>query len=123
LLPVRGRSCSSQAMPFIAEKFPTFQQFAKATLNEIYTQEQLANAKHLRAAHLTTTWFRNDGGRFTLIPMPHLAQAAPGFGVVLHDADADGRLDVVVAQNFFAPEPETGRMAGGLGAWLRNTGD
>ncbi len=37
------------------------------------------------------------------------------------DFDGDGRADVVLAQNFYGPEPETGRMAGGLGLLLRGT--
>ena len=45
LLPVRGRSCSSHAMPFLLDKFNTFDSFARASLNEIYTPQKLDSSK------------------------------------------------------------------------------
>ena len=37
--PIRGRSCSTGAMPTLAERFKTFHAFAVADLNDIYTSE------------------------------------------------------------------------------------
>ncbi|MBL8738572.1 MAG: VCBS repeat-containing protein [Planctomycetes bacterium] len=116
LLPVRGRSCSSQAMPFLATKFPTYDQFASATLSDIYTTPKLQQCGQLAAATLASVLLRNDGrGRFTIEELPHRAQIAPIFGMV-----AIGDL-LVAAQNSFAPEPETGRLDGGTGLVLRAT--
>ena len=39
LVPSRGRECSSQQMPFIKEKFPSFEAFAEASLEDIYGRE------------------------------------------------------------------------------------
>ena len=39
--PVRGKSCSTQAMPFLGEKFATFRDFALAPLEEIYPRKRL----------------------------------------------------------------------------------
>ena len=41
IVPNRGRSCSSGAMPFIKEKFGTFHSFATASLAEIYPVPRL----------------------------------------------------------------------------------
>ena len=38
------------------------------------------------------------------------------------DVDTDGLLDVVLAQNDFSPQRETGRMAGGVSMLLRGDG-
>ena len=38
LLPVRGRSCSSNAMPFLQEKFGTYHDFAMSSLTDIYSE-------------------------------------------------------------------------------------
>ncbi|MCA8950688.1 MAG: VCBS repeat-containing protein, partial [Planctomycetes bacterium] len=114
LLPVRGRSCSSGAMPFLKQKFPTYEKFAKSTLAEIYSPEQLESCDSLSATTLASCLLRNDGsGRFTLEPLPRRAQLAPIFGMV-----ALGDL-LVCAENSYAPEPETGRHDGGTGLVLR----
>ncbi|MBM4060726.1 MAG: RNA-binding protein [Planctomycetes bacterium] len=114
LLPVRGRSCSSQAMPFLATKFPTYEQFASSLLKDIYPQQKLDTCGKLEVTTLASCLLRNDGkGRFTVEPLPRRAQIAPIFGMV-----ALGDL-LVCAQNSYAPEPETGRNDGGTGLVLR----
>ncbi len=124
LYPIRGRSCTTRAIPSLKDKFPTYQQFAIAPLADIYTPAGLQNATRLAATTLESAALINDGkGRFTLKPLPRLAQIAPGFGVVLTDVDADGVTDAIVAQNFYTPQIETGRMAGGLSIVLRGKGD
>jgi hypothetical protein len=117
MLPVRGRSCSSQAMPFLAQKFATYDKFASATLGEIYTEQKLQSCGELSAALLASCLLRNDGkGHFTVEPLPRRAQLAPIFGMV-----EVGDL-VIAAENSYAPEPETGRHDGGTGLVLRRSG-
>ena len=119
LLPVRGRSCSSQAMPFVAEKFPTYAQFASSLLGDIYPQDKLATAGRLECTTLQSSLLRNDGkGAFAVEPLPHRAQIAPVFGMATADFDGDGLDDGIAATNFFSPEPETGRFDGGTGLVL-----
>ena len=113
LLPVRGRSCSSGAMPMIATKFPTYERFAKSLLKDIYTEEKLATCGEVYATELASCLLRNDGaGAFTIEHLPRRAQIAPiNAMVVVGDW-------VVCAQNNFSPEPETGRHDGGVGLVL-----
>ncbi|MEC7583261.1 MAG: CRTAC1 family protein, partial [Planctomycetota bacterium] len=123
LLPVRGRSCSSGAMPFLERKFPTYEKFASAALAEIYPEPQLAAAGQLSASCLDSVLLRNDGkGGFAVETLPRAAQIAPLFGLALADYDGDGHLDVAAATNFFSPEPETGRFDGAIGLLLRGNG-
>ncbi|MCB9885289.1 MAG: CRTAC1 family protein, partial [Planctomycetes bacterium] len=114
LLPVRGRSCSSQAMPFLATKFETYQQFAKSTLSQIYTDQKLQQCGELVATTMASCLLRNDGkGHFTVEELPRRAQLAPIFGMVV-----SGDL-LLCADDSYAPEPETGRHDGGTGLVLR----
>ncbi|MEZ5276568.1 MAG: FG-GAP-like repeat-containing protein [Opitutaceae bacterium] len=123
LYPVRGRSCSSLAMPSLKEKFPTFNEFASALLPEIYTPEKLDGSLHLSANELASGVFLNDGsGHFAFRPLPRMAQTAPVFGVVAADFTGDGQTDLFLAQNFNGPQVETGRYDGGLSLILVGDG-
>ena len=123
-VPNRGRSCSSDAMPYLKEKFKTYHAFAIAGLEEIYTPEKLRGAYHLVANELATGILVNDGtGTFEFKPLPRLAQIAPCFGLAFLDADGDGKQDLYVSQNFYGPQRETGRMAGGVGLLLAGHGN
>jgi hypothetical protein len=123
VLPVRGLSCSSQAMPFVRERFPTYDRFARANLAEIYGA-QLAQCVELTCNELQHVVIENRGAGapFAIAPLPRATQIAPVFGIAIGDLDGDGNQDLVLAQNSFAPEPETGRFDGGLGAFVRGLG-
>src|SRR6185369_8744905 len=124
LYPLRGRSDSLAAFPFLVEKSPTFQSFATAALQDIYSPGLLAAVQRFEVNTLESAALLNDGmGHFTFRALPRLAQVAPAFGVALTDVDGDGKLDLCLAQNFLGPQPETGRMDGGLSLLLRGNGD
>ena len=118
LLPVRGRSCSSGAMPVLAERFPTYERFASSALADIYSEELLQSSGELVATQLASCLLVNDGhGHFTVAPLPRRAQIAPIQAMLVVD-------DLLVcAQNDFSPEPETGRHDGGTGLVLRRADD
>ncbi len=122
LYPERGRSCSSRAMPFIAEKFGTFKTFAKASLDDIYSPEKLSASTKLSATEFQSGVFINKGGKFTFQPLPRIAQVSPVLGLVACDLTGDGNIDLFLNQNFIrGPQIETGPFDGGLGQFL--TGD
>ncbi|MEZ5432182.1 MAG: VCBS repeat-containing protein [Verrucomicrobiales bacterium] len=74
LLPRRGFSCSSQAMPFLRQKWapsPT----SRAVHWSRFTPRRLAKARRFEASTLESAVFLNDGeGHFTVHPLPRLAQ-------------------------------------------------
>lgn len=120
--PIRGKSCSTHAMPMISEKFPTYHEFALAELGDIYG-EDLDAAKKFTATRLDSVVLVNDGkGSFEINPLPRLAQISPGFGTAITDFDGDGMNDLLIGQNFMHPQPETGQMDGGLGLLLKGDG-
>ena len=122
LLPVRGRSCSTSAMPHLIPRVPSYAEFARRTLQELYTPEALQEAQRLEANTLASALFRNDGtGTFEMEALPTLAQMAPVMAIELEDLDEDGLLDAVLAQNFNGAQRETGRMNAGLSLILQGT--
>ena len=123
ILPVRGKSCSQNAMPFVREKFNTYHKFASATLTDIYTQTALQQSESFEVNYLKSVVFINDGkANFKAAPLPELSQIAPGFGVIATEVNGDGKADIYLAQNFYHPQRETGRMAGGMSVLLLGDG-
>jgi hypothetical protein len=123
LFPIRGKSCSTRAMPHLAGKFATYQAFAKASLAEIYTPEKLDASHQFAANTLESGILVNDGAaKFQFQGLPWMAQLAPGFGAVITETDGDGNPDIVLAQNFFGPQVETCRFDGGLSVVLLGDG-
>lgn len=122
LLPVRGRSCSTKAMPHLAEKFDSFHEFASANLKEIY-DIQIEKAARYEANVLESGILLNDGkGNFNFEPLPRIAQIAPGFGAAATDVNADGACDLFIVQNFYHPQRETVRMSAGVSQLLLGDG-
>ena len=121
--PLRGRECSSEQMPFIKEKFPTYEKFASATLNEVYG-ENLKKSLKLRATNFASSILLNNGnGDFELIPLPLVAQYSCINAILVKDYNQDNNLDILVAGNLFAVEPETPRNDAGIGTLLLGDGN
>ena len=124
LVPVRGKECSSQQMPFIAEKFPQYTQFANATMEDIYGRDKLENALHYEVTHFESIILVNNGnGSFDYKKLPNHAQLAPINGMIVRDFNRDGNLDVIIGGNAFNTEVETPRYDAGKGVFLRGRGD
>jgi hypothetical protein len=124
LFPIRGRSCSTQAMPFLRDKYTSYHDFALAKLTDLYTERRLSESHRFAATTLESGVLLNQGGlRFEFHPLPVLAQASPAFGVVVSEMNGDTAPDIYMVNNFFGPQPETGRMDGGLSLMLHGRGD
>jgi enediyne biosynthesis protein E4 len=123
LLPVRGRECSSQQMPFIAQKIPTYDQFAKSNLNEIYTPEKLDKALHLEIDEMGSVYVENLGkGQFQYKSLPTLAQFSVITDMLVDDFDHDGKADILAVGNKYEAEVETARYDASQGLMLKGDG-
>jgi hypothetical protein len=61
----------------------------------------------------------NDGtGHFEFKALPRLAQITASYGVTFTDVDGDGSQDMLLSQNSYAPQLETGHFDGGQGLLL-----
>ncbi|MEO7318552.1 MAG: FG-GAP-like repeat-containing protein, partial [Chthoniobacteraceae bacterium] len=109
-------------LPTLKVNFPTHAAWGKATLEEIFTPEKLANATRYEAVEFQNGVFVNDGGKFTFRPLERIAQIAPGNSPVVCDFNGDGHADLFLSQNSNATIPEIPRFAGGLGQLLLGDG-
>ena len=109
-VPVRGRQCSSEQMPFIKEKFKTYTDFAHASLDDIYG-EKLNTSYAKEATNFSSLLLVNQGdGKFTKTVLPIEAQSFPLLKTVFHDLNNDGFKDAILAGNIYNTEVETPRL-------------
>lgn len=122
LVPARGKECSSEQMPFIDNKFPTYSQFANAKLEDILGQKNLEEALHLQVKTFESLVLLNQGGYFNASALPKLAQVAPINRIIIQDFNQDGNLDLLIAGNMHEAEVETPRYDAGTGLFLLGDG-
>jgi hypothetical protein len=121
--PVFGRAKLGSAIYTIALRFPTYASFATASVAQLFGAAQLRRALHYETDTFASVYLQNNGdGTFTSTPLPHLAQIAPIRGILAHDVDGDGNLDLIVAGNLYDTEPNTPPADAGNGLWLKGDG-
>jgi hypothetical protein len=123
MVPIRGRQCSSEQMPFIKTKFPTFEKFATSSLQEIYGEEALGNALNYAANETRSMVWLNEGNAFKPIPLPNAAQMSPSLKIIALDANDDAFIDLILIGDIADTEPETPAFVGGNGKLLTGNGD
>lgn len=120
--PFYGLALLGGEITILGTLFPTFESFANAPVERIFG-DRLNGALHYQVDTFASTWLRNNGdGTFTSFELPAMAQIAPIRSIIVHDADGDGNLDLIVAGNLYDTEPNAPRADAGKGLWLRGDG-
>lgn len=119
LVPVRGKECSTEQMPFISEKFPSYMSFATASMEDIFSEEKLNSSLHYEAKTFESVHVINNLNSFEIKALPHQAQVSPINAIVVEDLDGDGLLDLVIAGNNYDTEVETPAYDAGKGLFLK----
>lgn len=121
--PLRGRQCSSEQVPALSQKFPTYNMFASSDVTQVYGKDKLKNALHLEANSFASTYFENMGnGLFKAHILPKMAQLSSVNDIVPEDFNKDGNLDLLVAGNLYQSEVETTRNDAGYAMLLLGDG-
>ena len=121
LVPIRGRECSSQQMPVIAQKFPTYVSFAESDLPTILGDD-IEKALHRKAHLFSSVMLINDDGKFTIKRLPTDAQLSAVMDIVVNDFDNDGVKDILLAGNKFDVEVETTPADASPGIFMKGMG-
>ncbi|MBN4072553.1 VCBS repeat-containing protein [Crocinitomix catalasitica] len=120
--PVRGRQCTSEQMPFIQSKFPSYDDFATAGIEEIYGKTNLDSALHISATNFSSSVLLSTDSGFVFSRLPSFAQLGPLNSSIIFDMNNDGFLDILSIGNNYLAEVETMRYDGGRGAVLLGDG-
>jgi hypothetical protein len=122
--PLRGRSCSSEQVPVLKEKFPSYNIFASADLETVYGGDNLANALHYSANTFANVFIENRGkGDFKITRLPNEAQVSSINDFLIDDFDQDGKKDILLAGNLYPAEIETTRNDASIGLLLKGDGN
>jgi hypothetical protein len=123
IVPVRGKMCSSEQIPSLGEKFPTFQSFADANLEDLYG-DKLEKSVHLQATTFKHKIMLNLGNwNFEIKALPKASQMSTINAIIAEDINEDGYIDLVMAGNLYGSEVETTRGDAGIGVVLLGAGD
>ena len=120
--PLRGRSCSSQQVPMLKEKFPDYNLFALSTLPEVYGISALSRAINYEAYQFASICLENRNGKLVPHLLPREAQFSSINDILIDDFNGDGYADLIVAGNLFGSEVETARNDASLGLLLQGKG-
>lgn len=123
LYPLRGRECSSSQIPSIKNKFPTYDAFASADLQQVYGSGNLQEALHYEANTFASSIIYNeDNGKFRVESLPELAQISSVNSILIDDFNNDLKADLIIAGNLHVAEVETPRNDAGYGLLLSGDG-
>jgi len=117
-VPARGKECSTQQMPFVSEKFKTYDAFAHASLVDVYG-DKLETSVQLSVNEFYSIVLINKGdGNFEKHKLPIDAQLFPVLDMQIMDLNGDGFDDAILTGNIYNTEVETPRLDNGTGLVL-----
>mgnify|MGYP002633612833 FL=1 len=121
-VPVRGRECTSQQMPYVAEKFKDYSSFASSKLLDILPEDKVKGAVVYEINNFESIILINDGGKLIRQALPIQAQIAPIKSSIVLDFNKDGHQDIMIVGNHYGTEVETVRYDAGFGALFLGDG-
>lgn len=112
-----------RALPMIKKKFIKYKDYANKTVEDLFTEEQREGGLARQITTTESSFMINDGkGNFSLQALPYQAQFSPIRGIQAGDFNKDGKLDILLAGNFFDSLPEWGRFDANYGLLLEGQG-
>ncbi|MEO6229501.1 MAG: VCBS repeat-containing protein [Ferruginibacter sp.] len=110
-------------MSIMRTRFTNYKDYAGATMKEVFTEEELKDAKHLKANYLQTAYFEmGANGKFQEKPLPLQAQFSPIFSITSIDYNKDGNLDLLLCGNTNHARLRFGKNDANFGMLLKGDG-
>ncbi len=122
-VPLRGKECTTQQMPFISEKFKDYHSFASSKLIDILPEDKVADAVVYEINNFESIILINEDGKLIRQSLPIEAQVSPIKGVLVDDFNNDGFKDILIVGNHYGVEVETVRYDAGHGLLLLGDGN
>jgi hypothetical protein len=121
--PANSRDDLADQLPMVKKKFLEYHEYAIATINDVFTPDQLKDARVLNVSEQSTLYLQNDGEKgFTKKALPPQAQYAPVYAITSLDANKDGKKDLLLAGNNSWTRIKYGRYSANHGILLIGDG-
>ncbi|MEO5889025.1 MAG: VCBS repeat-containing protein [Ferruginibacter sp.] len=110
-------------MSMMRTRFPDYKSYADASIKEVFSAEEIKDAKHLQATDLKTTYFEaGTDGKFHEKALPIQAQFSPVFTINKLDYDKDGKPDLLLCGNINQARLRFGKCDANYGCLLKGDG-
>lgn len=111
-------------LKYLSKKFPDYDSFKAATIEDIFTKEQLQKSTVLEANTLSSIILINEGNfKFKIQELPTETQFSPIYAIATSDFDKDGDQDIILGGNLNGVKPEFGKYDASFGNYLENIGN
>jgi hypothetical protein len=116
--PFHTRDEMMKQMPSLKKRYLSYHKFAEATLQDMFSEEQLDEADVFVAYNFESCYIENLGGlRFRMKPLPRAIQFSTADAMLTGDFNGDHIQDMMLAGNYFAVNVQRGRYDASYG-WI-----
>jgi hypothetical protein len=123
-LPFANKEDLEKQMPLLKKKFLYAEDFAKASLQEVFSSEMLKEADVFTADYFANAVLINDGKlNFTVEELPWQAQLSAYRDAVVVNANNDSLPDILLFGNYYENTIQMGRNDADFGTILINKGN
>lgn len=120
--PFASRDQLVKQLPSLKKKFLKYSDYRNVVLEDIVSPQQKGNSATMVVNNLSSVYLKNENGKFLISALPAEAQLAPIYAFAIDDLDHDGNLDLLLAGNLYAVQPELGQYDSGIGLVLLGDG-
>ncbi len=119
---INSRDEVTGQLPVLNKKYLRYSDFGKATIDQLFTKEQLDQSRRFYIYHTQTSLLINNNGKFELKALPLEAQFSVATSILYKDYDGDGKEDIFLTGNFYPFRVQQGRCDAGIGTLLKGDG-
>ena len=121
--PMASRDELLDHIRMLRSKYIRYSDYADATVETIFTKEQLSKAQILQCNEARTLIFLNNGDlTFSPKELPLEAQFSKTNTIIVDDFDHDKKNDLLFLGNFYPYRPQLGESDASFGLYLKGDG-
>jgi hypothetical protein len=121
--PFSTRDEMTKQMPFLRKKYLSYHEFAEASISDMFSKRELADATQYETQIFESAYIENLGSnKFRISALSKGAQFSTVNAVLIEDFDGDENLDVLLGGNFHHPNIQMGRYDASYGLLLKGDG-